>query len=90
MPDRTALPRRFEIPEGRRDASGIVPDNAIQYNLFEDPPGALHELVKAVDNVNFSMRNDMVKFAASGTRRNWKMRQEMRSKTVHHALGGII
>ena len=61
--------------------SGIVPDNAIQCNLFEDPAGRhLHELMKAVDNVNFSMRNDMVKFAASGTRRNWKMRQEMRSK----------
>jgi DNA polymerase V len=32
-----------------------------------------------VDNVNFAMRDDMVKFAASGTTRNWKMRQEMRS-----------
>jgi len=61
--------------------SGIVPDNAIQYNLFEDPAGKhLHELMKAVDNVNFSMRDDVVKFAASGTKKNWKMRQEMRSK----------
>jgi len=61
--------------------SGIVPDNAIQYNLFEDPAGQhLHELMKAVDNVNFSMRDDVVKFAASGTKKNWKMRQEMRSK----------
>ena len=33
-----------------------------------------------IDNVNFSMRNDIIKFAASGTKRDWKMRQELRSK----------
>ena len=32
-----------------------------------------------IDNVNFAMRNDIVKFAASGTTRDWKMRQELRS-----------
>ena len=32
-----------------------------------------------IDNVNFSMRDDVVKFAAAGTTKNWKMRQEMRS-----------
>ena len=32
-----------------------------------------------IDNINFSQRNDVLKFATSGTRRNWKMRQEMRS-----------
>jgi DNA polymerase V len=36
--------------------------------------------MQALDNINFSMRDDMVKFAASGLSRNWKMRQEMRSK----------
>jgi DNA polymerase V len=35
--------------------------------------------MEAVDNINFSMRGDILKFAASGTTRNWKMRQEMRS-----------
>lgn len=61
--------------------SGIVPDNAVQYNLFENP--SLHNekiLMKMIDNVNFSMRNDVLKFAASGTKRDWKMRQELRSK----------
>jgi transcriptional regulator with XRE-family HTH domain len=60
--------------------SGIVPDNAIQYNLFAQPESyhARH-LMQAVDNVNFSMRDDVVKFARSGTKKNWKMRQEMRS-----------
>lgn len=58
----------------------IVPDCAIQANLFETHP---HErqrlLMQAVDNVNFSMRDDIVKFATAGTRRHWKMRQELRS-----------
>jgi DNA polymerase V len=60
---------------------GIVPDGALQGNLFA--PAAPQEnraLMDAMDNINFSMRDDMVKFAASGLTRNWKMRQEMRSK----------
>ena len=32
-----------------------------------------------IDNINFSQRNDVLKFAASGTTRDWKMRQELRS-----------
>jgi len=36
-------------------------------------------LMDTMDNINFSMRNDILKFAASGTDRNWKMRQELRS-----------
>lgn len=61
--------------------SGIVPDDAVQYNLFEPPAhNNLHGLMNIVDNVNFSMRDDVVKFATSGTTKNWKMRQEMRSK----------
>ena len=50
-------------------------------------------LMSMIDNVNFAMRNDVLKFAASGTTRDWKMRQELRSprytsrwneiKTVH-------
>lgn len=32
--------------------------------------------MEQIDNINFSMRGDMVKFASSGTKRNWKMRQD--------------
>ena len=61
--------------------SGIVPEDAIQYNLFEPPAhNSLRELMNVVDNINFSMRDDVIKFATSGTKKNWKMRQEMRSK----------
>jgi DNA polymerase V len=60
--------------------SGIVPDGSVQCNLFKPAASAnMRQLMQLIDNVNFSMRNDMVKFAAAGTTRNWKMRQEMRS-----------
>jgi len=60
--------------------SGLVPDASIQGNLFV--PGAKNEhrfLMHTVDNINFSMRDDSVKFGAAGTNKNWKMRQELRS-----------
>lgn len=65
--------------------SDIVPESVIQGNLFVAVPANSEKLAKgralmeAVDNINFSMRGDILKFAASGTTRNWKMRQEMRS-----------
>ncbi len=59
----------------------IVPDNAVQGNLFStEPPARNDALMQAIDNINFSQRNDVLKYAASGTKRNWKMRQELRSK----------
>ena len=60
--------------------SGIVPDTTIQGNLFvSETKNSNRFLMSMLDNVNFAMRDDIVKFAASGTTRNWKMRQELRS-----------
>lgn len=60
--------------------SGLVPDNSIQANLFEPPAKNMGRfLMEMMDNINFSMRDDIVKFASSGTKRNWKMRQEFHS-----------
>lgn len=60
--------------------SGLVPDETIQGNLFtEEKHNGKRLLMSTLDNVNFAMRDDMVKFAASGMKRNWKMRMEMRS-----------
>jgi len=59
----------------------IVPDASIQGNLFLSPmQNQQRLLMQAMDNLNFSMRDDVVKYAASGLKRNWKMRQELRSK----------
>jgi DNA polymerase V len=60
--------------------SGIVPDQSIQGNLFADPTHNNNRLLMdMIDNINFSQRDDILKFASSGTTRNWKMRQELRS-----------
>lgn len=61
--------------------SSIVPDESIQGNLFKtDAKNSSRKLMDMIDNINFSQRDDVLKFAASGTTRNWKMRQELRSK----------
>lgn len=60
--------------------SGIVPDTSIQGNLFlPETKNCERKLMDMIDNVNFSQRDDVLKFAASGTTRDWKMRQELRS-----------
>ena len=60
--------------------SGIVPDESIQGNLFlSENKNCERKLMDMIDNVNFSQRDDVLKFAASGTTRDWKMRQELRS-----------
>ena len=56
--------------------SGIVPDNSIQGNLFvSETKNCERKLMEMIDNVNFSQRDDVLKFATSGTERNWKMQQ---------------
>ncbi len=60
--------------------SGIVPDTSIQANLFvKEQKNCERKLMDMIDNINFSHRDDILKFAASGTTRDWKMRQELRS-----------
>lgn len=61
--------------------SHIVPDDSIQGNLFvPSKENTQRFLMDAMDNINFSMRDDVVKYASSGLTRNWKMRQELRSQ----------
>lgn len=61
--------------------SGIIPDTSIQANLFvSETKNCERRLMDMIDNVNFSQRDDILKFASSGTTRDWKMRQELRSK----------
>lgn len=60
--------------------SGIVPDMSTQGNLFlTETKNCERKLMDMIDNINFSQRDDVLKFAASGTTRDWKMRQELRS-----------
>jgi DNA polymerase V len=62
--------------------SGLVPEDSIQGNLFSSESNPSHDhrkLMDMLDNINFSQRDDILKFASSGTTRDWKMRQELRS-----------
>lgn len=59
--------------------SGLVPDGAIQANLFKEQRSIGRYLMEQIDNINFSMRDDVVKFASSGTAQNWKMRRNFHS-----------
>ncbi len=61
--------------------SGLIPDESIQGNLFlSDNKNGERRLMDMIDNINFSQRDDVLKFASSGTVRDWKMRQELRSR----------
>ncbi len=59
--------------------SSIVPDTSVQANLFHESKLNNNKLMQAMDNINFSMRDDVLKYAASGTKRNWKMQQNFHS-----------
>ncbi|MBS1509774.1 MAG: Y-family DNA polymerase [Bacteroidetes bacterium] len=60
--------------------SGIVPDTSIQSDLFvPEKKNNGRMLMEMIDNINFSQRDDVLKFASSGTTRDWKMRMELRS-----------
>lgn len=60
--------------------SALEPDASIQANLFVAPAkNKSRLLMDMIDNINFSMRDDMVKFASAGITKNWKMRQDLRS-----------
>jgi DNA polymerase V len=82
----TALVEKLYQPGSKYQKAGVVlgdlvPDDSIQGNIFK--PGSANRsrlLMEAMDNINFSMRDDVVKYVASGLTRNWKMRQELKSK----------
>jgi DNA polymerase V len=61
--------------------SKLVPNESLQANFFAASSTTEQRLLMSkVDNINFSMRNELVKIAASGLQRPWKMKQELLSK----------
>jgi DNA polymerase V len=61
--------------------SELVPDNGLQTNLFVEAADARKKkLMNVIDNMNAAYRNDVLKFGSTGTKKNWKMRSEKRSK----------
>ncbi len=59
---------------------GIVPDNSVQADLFSaEQQKNKTALMDVMDNLNFSMRGDVIRYGATGTTRHWTMRQDKRS-----------
>lgn len=60
--------------------SDILPAESVQGDLFVVQNKKKEKLLmEMMDNMNFSMRNDVLKFASSGLTRNWKMQQNFNS-----------
>ncbi|MEM9152824.1 MAG: translesion error-prone DNA polymerase V subunit UmuC [Cyanobacteria bacterium P01_F01_bin.3] len=58
----------------------IAPANAVQSNLFHTPDYRRSEqLMAVVDQLNTQMGRGTVSFAAQGIKRDWQMKQQMRS-----------
>ena len=57
----------------------ITPGASIQANLF-DHARTNGELMDTMDNINFGIKPDSIRFVSTGLRRDWKMRQALRSK----------
>ncbi|GAC1417309.1 MAG: Y-family DNA polymerase [Flavisolibacter sp.] len=61
--------------------SGIVPDGSLQTALFDaDKKNVCRLLMDKMDNINASMKADIIKFASTGTHQSWNMRQDYLSK----------
>lgn len=56
--------------------TGIVPDNQIQYGLFDTVNSRYKKLMPVYDQLNKTMGRDVVRYAAQGFDRKWKLRQE--------------
>jgi len=61
--------------------SDLISENSVQYNLFMEPDSENQKkLMEKMDNINFSMCNDVIKFASSGILRNWRMPKDFISQ----------
>ena len=56
---------------------GTVPEEQIQLNIFRQKDNLkLKKLMTAIDNINTRMGKDMIRFAAQGFDRKWRLKQE--------------
>ncbi|MBU0580139.1 MAG: Y-family DNA polymerase [Candidatus Margulisbacteria bacterium] len=60
---------------------GLVPDHSIQLNLFTPAPNIEKQkkLMRAIDSINQEWGRNTIKSAATGIKKNWRMRQLRKS-----------
>ena len=68
--------------------SGIVPDNSIQGNLFlSENKNCERKLMDMIDNVNFSQRDDVLKFAASRHNKRLENATGIKKSEIYYKMG---
>ena len=69
----------------------IVPDSAIQQNMFDNVDRErLKKLMKVVDRLNSGFNRNNLTLAVQGGRRKWKLKQELLSPCYTTRLSDII
>lgn len=60
--------------------AGLVPSSPLTVRMYDDEKGQrLRRVAKAVDAINMKFGRETVRFAASGLKRAWQTKSEMRS-----------
>ncbi len=72
-------------------ALDLIPENQIQFSMF-DAQNRLRKntMMKALDNLNFDLGKNAVKFATQGSGKNWHLRQEKCSPCYTTRLQDIL
>ncbi|MFN3306078.1 MAG: Y-family DNA polymerase [Candidatus Kapaibacteriota bacterium] len=71
--------------------SGLAPDNALQYNLFDNlQRDKLLRLMEVYDTINRKFGKGTIKFFAQGTNQEWKMKQEHLSENFTTSWENIL
>lgn len=69
----------------------IVPDNAVQLNLFDNEVREKHDKLSAVmDKLNSGFKHQVLRLAVQGTERKWKLKQEKLSPCYTTNINDII
>ena len=59
--------------------SQLVPSEEIQGNLFSQESKPSVKLMEVMDNINWGIHKDAIRFGATGLQQGWQMKQEHRS-----------
>ena len=69
----------------------IVPDHAIQQNIFDTMDREKHKkLMEVVDRLNSGFTRNNLSLAIQGGRRKWKLKQELLSPCYTTRLSDVI
>lgn len=69
----------------------IVPESQIQLGIFQNKPNELSwQLMKTLDNINIKFGKDILKYAAQGYKKIWRIRQQKLSPCYTTDINQIL